>query len=418
MSFRMNDGIIEVYDMNLDSIRTEFDYSAKFCNLTRRLRKNKAVSYFYYQFAEDLEFDDLPSIVEDSDYFNKSLWGRKKEDLLKRAERVSSCCNVWIGDYYPLQGVKDLKTTNLCGDRFCDNCQNAFAVQRSEKYEPILLKLSEEYDIFHVILTVPNVYLDKLSYTLDKMFKCYKYLCRYLDGRATVSEVNYKEIGCYGSIRALEITKNKEKNTYHPHFHCLWICKKGSKVLNVRREVNVYSFKDRNSHIPKNYHKDEPRMFSEFEVLIQKTWRLLYDGVEVNRFNLDNLKLGYSCQMVNARGNYKEVFKYATKGLLSSEPNKSPVDSAADFDLLFVTLYRRRLIQGYGCLYRLKFEDDLSFSPDDVYLEIVKKLHEFENPMMFWETLEVLDGNMKKNTNIKYISRKSVKALVVDDEAE
>lgn len=118
----------------------------------------------------------------------------------------------------------------------------------------------------------------------------------------------------------------------------------------------------------------------------------------------------------SAKGRYKEVFKYATKGLLSSDPNKDPLENRSDFVLLFTTLYRRRLIQGYGCLYRMKFEETVSFDPDQLYLEIVEDLHSLENPIAFNCNFETLQNSIENDKNITFISRKSVAQLGAKDE--
>ena len=404
--------------MNLCDIKEKFNFKSKFFKLQRRLKKNALLSYYYDMFAEDLYFEDIPKEILNSEFFKQDFWLRRRDDLHEKGKRVSLCCKFWSGDYYRLQGVMDLQKVNLCRDRFCDNCQNTLAVQRVDKYEPVLMRLSEDFDIFHVVLTVPNCRLCDLLSTLDKMFDSYKRLCKFLDGRKFVRHVDYVLSGYVGSIRALEITKNKETGLFHPHFHCLWLCKKGSKIDKLRKYVNIYSFKKNNPHIRKSSClSDEPqRYFSDFEILIQKTWKLLFDGIEVNYSNLDGLSVGYSCMIENARGRYKEVFKYATKGLLSSEEDKSPVQQYTDFVLLFVTLYRRRLIQGYGCLYRLKFEDNIDLSPDEIYMQVVKDLHIVENPEKFYTDLDFLSEDIGKNKNITYISRKSVAMLGAEDE--
>ena len=408
----------ELKIMNLFLIKKKLNFTDKFKNMNRRIKKNSLIAYYYDLFSYDLQTGSLPKVVENSKYFKEDFWNRRKDDLNKRGERVFFCGHYWTGDYYIVQGVKDLKKTNLCMDRFCDNCQNTLSVQRSDKYLPVLERLMPDYDVYHVVLTVPNVPLSELSVTLDRMFYAYKRLCIFLSGRLSVRNVDYSKFGYLGSIRALEITKNHEKNTFHPHFHCIFVCKKGSKLCSGRDIVNLYSFKKYNSHIKgTNYASNDPqREFTKLEVLLQKTWRLLYDGVELNYSNLDELSLGYSCMIDSAKGRCKEVFKYATKGLLSSDPNKDPVDHYEDFVLLFCALYRRRLIQGYGCLYRLKFEDNIDLSADDLYLEVLKSLHELENPIAFHEDLKSLQENVGKQKNITYISRKTVAMLGAKDE--
>ena len=405
--------------MNLVDIKEKLNFIDKIPNLQRRLKKNSLISYYYDMMAEDLYFEDLPDVVLNSPYFKEDFWMRRREDLHERAKRVSLCSTFFSGSYFPLQGVKDIERINLCHDRFCDNCQNTMAVQRSDKYTPVLLKLSQDYDIYHVVLTVPNVPLSSLVHAVDKIFKSYKRLCIFLSGRKFVTSIDYLSFGYLGSIRALEITKNKETNLFHPHLHCIFVCRKGSKLASKRVHVNRYSFKKYNSHIPRgNIASNDPqRFFNDFEILLQKTWRLLYDGVELNKKNLDSLPLGYSCMIDSAKGRYKEVFKYATKGLLSSDPDKDPMDSYSDFVLLFMTLYRRRLIQGYGSLYRLKFDEEVSLSSDELYEQVIEYLKILDpDPIPFIEDREQLAAQMIHGLDITYISRKSVSQLGAKDE--
>lgn len=424
--------------MNLFDIKEKFNFNDNFNKLSRRIKKNNLISFWYDCFAEDLYFENLndvdisglfddtndyihhlPEEVLNSDFFRNDFWNRRKDDLHERGKRIAQCSRYWSGDYYRLQGVKDLKKVNLCRDRFCDNCQNTLAVQRSDKYEKVLMRFADDYDLYHVVLTVPNVKLSDLSRCLDKMFSSYQRLCQFLDGRKSVRHVDFSKLGYLGSIRALEITKNSETGRFHPHFHCIFLCEKGRKVQNLRPNVNLYSFKKYNSHIRRGsvVSNAPQRYFSDFEILLQKVWRLLYDGYEVNYSNIQEMKLGYSCMIENARGRYKEVFKYATKGLLSADPGKSPVAQYGDFVLLFVALYRRRLLQGYGKFYRMQFDNDIDLSVDDIYLEMVKELHKLEIPIAFYENLQEIEKNMENGQSaVRYVSRKSIARLGSDDE--
>ena len=410
--------------MNLNDIKEKLNFKDKFDRMKRRLKKNAFVSFFYDMMAEDIRFEDLPIEAMNSSYFKSDFWNRRIDDLHERSKRMSLCCTYMEGDYYRFQGVKDLRKVNCCHDRFCDNCQNALSVQRSDKYLPVLLKLADDYDLYHVVLTVPNCTLSGLSATLDKMYYAYKRLCIFLSGRKNVRSVDYSAFGYLGSIRALEITKNNESNTFHPHFHCIFVCKKGSKLDTKRYHINPYSFKGNNSHIKRKHkvlfdgHEIEApdRLFSALEILLQKTWYLLYNHIELNRSNIDELSLGYSCLIDNAKGRYKEVFKYATKGLLSSDPNADPKDKYEDFVLLFFTLFRRRLIQGYGCMYRMEFDNKIDMSPDELYLEVRKALHAIETPIAFYSTFEETEREIESTSGITYISRKSIAQLGCKDE--
>lgn len=398
--------------MNLCDIKSKLNYQEKFEKLSRRLRKNGLVAFYYELFSADVEMDCLPQEVYDSEFYKANFWKRRAgrdNTIIEKAKRISSCCSFFSGDYYRLQGVKDLQKVNLCMDRFCDNCQNTLSVQRFEKYEPLLLKLAEEYDIDHVVLTVPNVPLYRFSETLDKMLKAYKRLNIFLLGKKAVRNVNFAKYGYLGSIRALEITKNRDTGKLHPHFHCLWLRKKAAKQR--ARNLNAFSF-NRTEH--RQCGDDKPYYFTDFEILIQKVWRCLCENIEVNYSNIENMVYGYDCMIKSAKGHYKEIFKYATKGLLSSDPEKSVTDNYEDWLLVMVALYHRRLMQGYGALYQLKFDNVVDMSPDDEYMRVKKELHKLEIPVPFYESLQEVGKNIK-SLNVTYISRKSLGQLGAED---
>ena len=93
------------------------------------------------------------------------------------------CNKVWQLDKYENQKIKDFKKTNLCKDKFCSNCKKVKQASRMTKFIPHLDKLAEEFDLYHVVLTVPNVeghnYFD-LKEVIQKMFDSYRKLNHYL----------------------------------------------------------------------------------------------------------------------------------------------------------------------------------------------------------------------------------------------
>ena len=119
--------------------------------------------------------------------------------------------------------------------------------------------------------------------------------------------------------------------------------------------------------------------------------------------------------MANSYGHYKEVFKYATKGLLSAENNKNPTDNYNAFCLLFVILYGRRLVQSYGALFHMKFDDKIDItSTDDVYSKIKAELNRLDPPRIIEESLETMIHN-KADKSCRYISKRSIGSLTMED---
>ncbi len=387
--------------MNLVEIKEKLTVRNQLDKVSRRTRKNETVADFYEQLAEDIEERQIG-------------WCFNPETLLNIADRLRKCCRYWDIDHYLFQGVKDLLRTNCCRNRFCDNCQNVLAIQRERKFAPILDDLSKKYDIYHIVFTVPNVYGEELKPCVDRIYKQFAYMNRLFSGDAKIKGINFLKYGYVGAVRAIEITKNRIENTFHPHLHCLFVLKKDLNLDKGRKHVNSYSFN--NPDIKKSHHKKvygEPeRYFSDFEILLQKIWRLRCDGIKLTQKNIDSIKEGYSVICDNAAGHYKEIFKYATKGIFK-EGEENALGGYHDFLPLFHSLYGRRLIQGYKFLNGFNFED-LEQDADKEYKAVRARLDEWEKPIRVFEFLNEIEENLEKK-RYTYISRSSVGEIMGND---
>lgn len=120
------------------------------------------------------------------------------------------------------------------------------------------------------------------------------------------------------------------------------------------------------------------------------------------------MKEGYSVIFEKRRtGDYKEVFKYALKGVFK-EGNLT--GGYNDFVPLVLALKNRRVIQGYGILKRFDFEfgieqDDIDATKDLLYSSIIQEIKKKELPTRLVEGLYDILRNAKKNGDIKYISK-------------
>ena len=381
--------------MNLQDIKAKLNAKDKFGKVSRRIKKNETIGEYYMQLYDETEDETLP----------------------RRADRVKNCCKLWDVDYYRFQGVKDIKRTNLCNDRFCDNCGNTQAIQRENKYAPFLDALTRLYDIYHIVFTWPNVTAEELLPSVDNAYKQFAYIIRLFFGHNKIKGVSFEGYGFLGAVRALEITKNKYDGTFHPHFHCLFILKKGLRLDQRRKHVNSFSFNNpdiKKSHKRREYGQPE-RYFSDFEILLQKVWYLRVNNIKVTRDSITNLKEGYSVICDNAEGKYHEVFKYATKGILK-EGDESALHGYNDFVPLFYTLYRRKLIQGYGLLNKYKFDItiELDAKADEEYNRIIDVLRELETPERVFEYLTEIQAQLQTK-EVTYISRASVGQLMAED---
>lgn len=302
----------------------------------------------------------------------------------------------------------------LCNSKFCDGCQSAISQRRYERFEPLIEELQKTHDVAHVVITVPNCKSKDLYQTLQRMYETRKYFIRFLQGSDCIRGIDLKKYGFHGGIMALEISRNDKDGTFHPHFHCCFVFERKSGVFDRRHTVvNSYSFN--NAHY-KGKKGDTVRMFNQFEILLQKIWRLRYDGVEVNRHTIAALKEGYSV-IVERKENFKEVFKYATKGVLRWNKDVQRVlGNYTDFVHLDYSLYSRRLIQTYGIFRGIPLPETVDQDEqDDRYKRIIDGLRFLEDPIEQREYLESI-LEQQESQNIKYISRHNIAALLSSDE--
>lgn len=102
---------------------------------------------------------------------------------------------------------------NSCKNRFCPLCawkkarKDAYVLTVMIKY----LQVEHEKEFIFLTLTAPNVSADDLENEIRRFNKAFKNLFQ----RKQVKQI------CKGYVRKLEITYNKRRNDYHPHFHIL-----------------------------------------------------------------------------------------------------------------------------------------------------------------------------------------------------
>ena len=307
-------------------------------------------------------------------------------NLTSNLENVSNCNSWWLLDYYQEQKVKDFKKTNLCKDKFCNNCKKVKQASRLSKFMPLIEEYKKDNYLYHITLTVPNCEGSCLSSTIKTMFESFRKLVRYLALDKNIKGLDFEQYGYIGAIRSLEVTFKGD--SYHPHLHCIFAF--NSPLMNNRYIENTFS----------NSRKNGYRKFTDFEVLIQKIWSLLNNKVKVTKKNIEELELGYSCTVDDIdESSVYEVFKYMTK----STDEESNILTYDNFKTLYFALYRVRQIQGYGCFYNVKDDDSIINEVDALYEVYVELLKAKENPLEVSQTPEEL-----LNDDSMIISRKKI----------
>lgn len=392
--YRITEPKIRVKDENcLPNATGEFSFGnysdvqvngENFRKMSRKINANRLVAEYYEKYYKDLGIS------------------------CEKPKNVSSCFKVFDLDVYKQQRVKDIKRTNLCRNKFCINCQSQLSERRYEKFRPILEELSKDYSIYHMVFTVPNCSDAMLKFTLEKMNKKFAHLIRYFQCSKKIKGLDFSQYGFYGAVKCLEIVIHEKGflSEFHPHFHCLFVLDKNFKE--VGSHINTYSFSK--SEIKSDSHiKDGKRFFSDFEILLQKIWYLLFNDKKVTKENIENLDLGYSCFAQRIISDYKEVFKYCMKGLFDPLTSRF-MYSYQTFVTLYEAIYRKKIIQGYGELNKYKFllDDDLDVEDKlDAYNKIVVGLRLNEEPELVHSTLSEVVSDMETK-KYYYISKKSI----------
>ena len=110
-------------------------------------------------------------------------------------------------------GKSFISSANLCRDRLCPTCAWRLSLKRFAEMCQVINSISEN-DLAcagFLTLTVKNCKPENLKFTIKKMNEDWN---RMLAGRKIKPLL-------LGWAKSLEITYNKENNTFHPHFHII-----------------------------------------------------------------------------------------------------------------------------------------------------------------------------------------------------
>ncbi len=131
----------------------------------------------------------------------------------KKAEKVSDCAECLAFRRDNETGRLRLYQAYFCKVRLCPMCAWRRSLKIAYHNKLIVEEANRQYKpawIF-LTLTVKNVEGYDLKQTITDMMQGFRKLFQYKKVKS----------GTLGFFRALEITKNHEENTYHPHFHVL-----------------------------------------------------------------------------------------------------------------------------------------------------------------------------------------------------
>lgn len=150
-------------------------------------------------------------------------WKERKKDNLNLADsykrlgekkyyRVIDCSTFLEFGVTKTSSLKLLQA-NFCKVRLCPMCAWRRSLKIFGQVSKVMDQVEKNYNYKYIFLTltVKNCYSEDLKDTLDLMTKSFNKL----------SERKAFKKAIKGYFRSLEITYNKEDNTYHPHFHLI-----------------------------------------------------------------------------------------------------------------------------------------------------------------------------------------------------
>lgn len=376
-----------------------------------------------------VEIKDLSEIVQSVKEYERILDGQLTNNVLayyydvlgdladteedrrlfkNKAENLRTCHKVMFFKHYSQLGVKDYQKTIYCHDRYCPLCQKLKANTREMEYRQMLTDLDDQYDFYHMVLTLKNVRgklppwsevdrkLGELKPALGEMGDSYKHLIRIFSRNVKIAGLDFLKYGYAGAVRSLEITY-ENKQIYHPHFHSIVALRKGLRFPG--KNVNKFSYDKYTGRVTP---------FSDFEILLQKLWYLILNDKKVTLDAINALPLGYSCWFKKVLpGESHDVFKYIVK-----PDEKKSVMSFEVFQDLVTALKGFHSVQCYGIFRKYKLvADNIDESFDSVYDHIIEALNRIEYPVDCIESpKEVKDNILAKKC--LYVSRKSVRSFI------
>ncbi|MGW9352077.1 protein rep [Nocardiopsis flavescens] len=279
----------------------------------------------------------------------------------KKAEKLIGCAEYLSFKRDPETGKLKLYQAHFCKVRLCPMCAWRRSLKIAYHNKLIVEEANRQYGCgwIFLTLTVRNVKGDSLKPSISDMMKGFNRLMKY----------KRVDTAVLGYFRALEITKNHEEDTYHPHFHVLLPVKK--------------------SYFGKNYIKQ-----TEWTSLWKKAMKLDYTPiVDIRRvkgkakIDAEQIENEVREAMMEQKA-VLEISKYPVKDTDVVRGNKVTEDNLNTVFYLDDALAARRLIGYGGILKEIHKELNLGDAEDGDLVKIEEEDDEVANGafevMAYW----------------------------------
>jgi len=230
-------------------------------------------------------------------------------------ERMCKCGNIVT---FLLDETKEkvkVEKAEVCTGRFCPICQATKAKKDVLKISAVMDAIEElEGKAFiFVTLTAPNVPGEDLAKEINKYNKAFRYLMQDVPAVAKINK---------GYLRKLEVTYNKDRDDYHPHFHVVMAVEsyyfKSRDYMRREKWLELWksAMKDKRItqvDVKKAYRSDSGTGAFEISKYVAKSCDY---GSSQNVFDVFYTALK-GRQMLVANGLFKQYFKKHKEGALA-----------------------------------------------------------------------------------------------------
>jgi plasmid rolling circle replication initiator protein Rep len=192
--------------------------------------------------GSDLSVSQEPERLENKINGKTQPWRKKKYNtnkvslaLHKQGFNKKANSIWWCGSELEFNSKNKLISANFCRERLCVMCSWRNSIKNFYQLSKVMDTAQEENPTFQPIfltLTARNCTADELPELISTMFKGWY--------RVT-NHRRFKE-NIKGWFRALEVTYNHKKDTYHPHFHAILVVDKPyfKNMIETRDWVHIW----------------------------------------------------------------------------------------------------------------------------------------------------------------------------------
>jgi plasmid rolling circle replication initiator protein Rep len=218
--------------------------------------------------------------------------------------------------------------SRYCNSRICHTCSR---IRTAKMIMGYIDPLKELGDLFFTTLTLKNVEAENLNQTIEKMIKDISNIIRVLREKRKIN---------ISGIRKIEVTYNAKTNTYHPHIHLLHNEDIGDIIID--------EWLIRNPTAKKQGWDRKKKIMVDIQVSIPVTKK---DDNDIKYLN--------------------ELFKYASKFIIKDDKERGILNvHVTALDNILKSLHKKRVIQSFGEIRKLKINDDIEEIEELVSQEI------------------------------------------------